>query len=72
MLNNYFKVSMPTEKIVIRKLKEVSYVYYRTRAYRNAKGQPTNDTVLIGKKDQETGMLIPNKRYYEIYHIKPG
>ena len=58
---------MPTEKIVIRKQRDVSYVYYRTRAYRNAKGQPTNDTVLIGKKDPETGLLIPNQRYYEIY-----
>ena len=71
MLNNIFKVPMPTEKIVIRKQKEISYVYYRTRAYRNAKGQPTNDTVLIGKKDPDTGLLIPNKKYYEIYDAKP-
>lgn len=71
MLNNNLKVPMPTEKIVIRKQKEISYVYYRTRVYRNAKGQPTNDTVLIGKKDPETGLLIPNNRYYEIYDIEP-
>ncbi|MCX7747327.1 MAG: transposase [Clostridia bacterium] len=71
MLNDNIKVPMPTERIVIRKLKDIYYVYYRTRAYRNAKGQPTNDTVLIGKKDLESGMLIPNKKYYEIYDIKP-
>lgn len=71
MLNDTYKVPMPTDKIVIRKQKDIEYVYYRTRAYRNAKGQPTNDTVLIGKKDTDTGMLIPNKRYYEIYSIKP-
>lgn len=71
MLNDYYKVPMPTEKIVIRKQKTNSYVYYRTRVYRNAKGQPTNDTVLIGKKDLESGMLIPNKKYYEIYGIEP-
>jgi len=69
MLNNNLKVPMPTEKIVIRKQKEIIYIYYRTRAYRNAKGQPTNDTVLIGKKDLETGMLIPNNKYYEIYNV---
>lgn len=69
MLNNNFKVPMPTEKIVIRKQKEISYVYYRTRAYRNTKGQPTNDTVLIGRKDAETGLLIPNNKYYEIYNV---
>lgn len=70
MLNDNFKVPMPTEKIVIRKQKDISYVYYRTRAYRNAKGQPTNDTVLIGKKDPDTGLLVPNKKYYEIYESK--
>jgi transposase len=72
MLNNNFKVPMPTEKIVTRKQKEISYVYYRTRVYRNSKGQPTNDTVLIGKIDSETGLLIPNKKYYEIYGIQPS
>lgn len=71
MLNNNIKIPMPTEKIVLRKQKDISYVYYRTRAYRNAKGQPTNDTVLIGKKDPESGMLIPNRKYYEIYGIEP-
>jgi len=71
MLNNKFQVPMPTEKIVTRKQKDVLYVYYRTRAYRNTKGQPTNNTVLIGKKDNETGMLIPNKKYYEIYNEEP-
>lgn len=71
MLNDNIKVPMPDEKIVVRKKKHISYVYYRTRVYRNAKGQPTNDTVLIGKKDEESGMLIPNKKYYELYGIKP-
>lgn len=71
MLNDNFKVPMPTEKIVIRKQKANLYVYYRTRVYRNAKGQPTNDTVLIGKKDLQSGMLIPNKKYYEIFNINP-
>ena len=71
MLNDNIKVPMPTEKIVIRKQKEKIYVYYRTRVYRNAKGQPTNDTVLIGKKDPTSEMLIPNKKYFEIYGLEP-
>jgi len=61
------KVPMPSNKIIIRKQKEKEYVYYRTRVYRNAKGQPTNDTVLIGRKDIETGLLIPNNKYYELF-----
>ena len=71
MLNNNIMEPMPKEKIVMRRQKDITYVYYRTRAYRNTKGQPTNDTVLIGKKDNDTGMLIPNKRYYEIYNLNP-
>jgi len=67
MLNDMYKVEMPLEKIVLRKVKEKHYVYYVVRSYRNDKGQPTNDTVLIGKKDIETGMLIPNKKYFSIY-----
>ncbi len=71
MLNNNIKVKMPDKKTVTRKRNETLYIYYRTRAYRNEKGQPTNDTVLIGKKDIATGMLIPNKKYYEIYDTEP-
>lgn len=70
MLNKNIKVPMPSEKIVMRKQKHILYVYYRTRAYRNAKGQPTNDTVLIGKKDPETGLLIPNQKYYQIFDLE--
>jgi hypothetical protein len=70
MLNDNIMVKMPDKKTVTRKRNETLYIYYRTRAYRNEKGQPTNDTVLIGKKDMATGMLIPNKKYYEIYDIE--
>ena len=43
------------------------YIHYTLRAYRNEKGQPTSDRVSIGKLDLETGMLIPNNRYYELF-----
>lgn len=61
------KVPLPRRGIVKYKNKGVTYAYYITRIYRNEKGQPTNDRVSIGKIDEETGMLIPNRNYYEIY-----
>lgn len=67
MLDDSKKVPMPEKKVVTRRQKDKVYVYYCIRAYRNDKGQPTNDTVLIGRKDPDTGMLIPNKRYYSIF-----
>jgi transposase len=42
------------------------------RYYRNAKGQPTNDRILIGKLDRETGKLIPNSKYWELYDTHQG
>src|SRR5215469_11863674 len=42
------------------------YVYYTLRAYRNKNGKPTSDEVAIGKKAPETGMLIPNRKYFEL------
>jgi len=61
-------VAMPESKVVFRtKPDGASYVYYRTRTYRNTKGQPTNDVVAIGKRDPKTGKLIPNPRYFEFF-----
>lgn len=45
--------------------KNAVYVQYTIRAYRNEKGKPTSERVSIGKEDPETGMLIPNRNYYE-------
>ena len=66
-LDNSVKVPLPGQGIVKYKSGDVVYVYYITRIYRNEKGKPTNDRISIGKIDPETGMLIPNKNYYEIY-----
>ena len=46
-------------------------MYYVTAAYRNEKGKPTCDRTSIGRLDEETGKLIPNRNYYEIYLKKP-
>lgn len=66
-LNPNHQVPLPERGIIKYKSKNTTYVYHITRIYRNEKGRPTNDRVSIGKIDNETGMLIPNKNYYEIY-----
>jgi transposase len=70
-LNRSIQVPMPTKLVTIRKQKEKQYVYYRTRIYRNEKGQPTSDVVLIGRKDPSTGNLIPNSTYYKYFGGTP-
>ena len=59
-------VPMPKKKITYKKgPRGTLYVYYTLRAYRNAQGKPTSDEVSIGKKDFETGGLIPNANYFK-------
>jgi transposase len=71
-LNNK-SVPMPKKKITYKKASNGKiYVYYTLRAYRNKNGKPTSEEIAIGKKNIETGELIPNSRYYEIFpNIKP-
>lgn len=66
-LDSNVQVPLPDKKIVKHKIGDVTYAYLITRAYRNEAGKPTNDRVSIGKIDNKTGMLIPNRNYYEIY-----
>ena len=63
-LNKDVLVEMPAHCVRTKKDKAV-YVQYTIRAYRNEKGKPTSERVSIGKEDPETGMLIPNRNYYE-------
>lgn len=69
-LNSYSMVEMPESKITINSSNKsgIPYVYYTKRAYRNSKGQPTSEKVLIGKKNLENGLLVPNKNYYDIFN----
>ena len=63
-------VEMPSKRVTFKKAPNGNgtiYAYYTVRAYRNKKGKPTSDEVAIGKRDPETGMLIPNRRYFEIF-----
>ena len=68
----HLRVPMPKKKITYKRgSKGTKYVYYTLRAYRNDKGKPTSDEVSIGKKDLETGELIPNKNYFKYFSEKP-
>ena len=60
-------VPRPERGTVLRTVSGKTYVYYATAVYRNEKGQPTCERSSIGRLDEETGMLIPNRNYYEIY-----
>ena len=64
-------VDLPEHCIAYKKVSGKTYVYYVTATYRNAKGQPTCDRSSIGRLDEETGKLIPNHNYYEIYLKEP-
>ena len=66
------KVPLPEHGVVKKRMGDKTYIYYATAVYRNEKGQPTADRVSIGRYDDETGMLIPNRNYYEIYLKKPA
>lgn len=61
-------VDMPEKKIYKQKrYGDKVYVYYITRAYRNANGKPTSDSIMIGMEDTESGKLIPNQNFFKVY-----
>ncbi|MDR3186278.1 MAG: transposase [Christensenellaceae bacterium] len=47
------------------------YVYHVGKGYRNKKGQPTSDQILIGRLDESSGRLTPNDTYFQFYDEKP-
>ena len=61
-------VDLPKKRITYKKGPNgTKYVYYTIRSYRNAQGKPTSDEKSIGKLDEATGKLIPNRNYYELF-----
>jgi hypothetical protein len=60
-------VELPDSGITVARCGKYRPVYKVHRSYRNEKGKPTNDRVIIGKLDLETGKLIPNNNYYQYY-----
>jgi hypothetical protein len=69
-LNSKIKVDLPDEGVIVRRSGAYPTVYKVIRSYRNAKGQPTNERVTIGKLDPSSGRLIPNEAYYLHYPRK--
>jgi len=68
MLDINFKVPMPTKKALEKKRPNGStYIYYNISSFRNKQGKPASVQIAIGKKDEETGQLIPNTRYFDIF-----
>ena len=63
-LDRNVQVELPKHGIAYKKVSGKTYVYYVTAAYRNEKGKPTCDRTSIGRLDEETGKLIPNRNYY--------
>ena len=70
MLNEEIKVSLPEKGIAYKRVSGKTYVYYVTETYRNEQGKPTCKRVSIGKLDEASNLLIPNRNYYEIYMQK--
>ena len=66
-LDNAVKVDLPEKGIVKQKVGNAVYAYYTLRAYRNDKGKPTSERISLGKIDEGTGKLMPNRNYYELY-----
>ncbi|MEG2259730.1 MAG: transposase, partial [Oscillospiraceae bacterium] len=71
-LNENVQVALPEHCIAYKKVSGKTYVYYVTASYRNEKGKPTCERSAIGRLCEETGKLIPNRNYYEIYLKQPA
>ena len=69
-LLKHVKVPMPKKGCVIKVSGNSFYVYYATNYYRDNNGAPRTTRALIGKKDNETGNLIPNDKYFELFKIE--
>ena len=57
--------------IKIAGAKSERYVYKHIKYFRNAEGKPRNKSKAIGKFDIDTGKMIPNANYFDLYNIDP-
>lgn len=71
-LDNSILVDLPEHGIAYKKVSGKTYVYYVTATYRNKNGNPTCDRSSIGRLDEASGKLVPNRNYYEIYLKQPA
>ena len=55
------------------KIGKSTYIYLKTRYYRNSDKKSRTDRTAIGKLNPETDKLIPNENYFKVYHLPfPG
>jgi hypothetical protein len=66
------QVEMPRTGVTIRRSGPYHTVFKRIKSFRNDKGTPCSERVIIGKMDPDTGKLIPNDRYWEYYPLESG
>jgi transposase len=65
-------VDIPTDDGVHVKTagaKGEKYVYKHVKYYRDDNGKPRNKSKAIGKYDTDSGQMIPNSNYFELYNI---
>lgn len=70
MLDNRVKVDLPEKGIVKVHTGGMTYVQYTVCSAKTKAGKPTGKRVVIGKLDEESGKLIPNRNYYELFGEK--
>ena len=67
---NFEPVPLPNSNVSISTVGKYKYAYHIGKGYRNSNGKPTSVRTAIGKLD-DSGMLIPNENYFEIYQKTP-
>lgn len=71
MLKN-IKVEIPKKGCIINanNVGGIPYVYFATKYYRDENGRPRTTRISIGRKDENTGLLIPNDNYFELFDVE--
>jgi transposase len=59
---------MPEKDVIIRTIGDYNPVYTKVRPIKEGVATPPKIWVAIGKLNKENGKLIPNGKYWEIYH----
>ena len=68
-------VPIPKEKgvhIKVAGAKREKYVYKYVKYFRNEEGKPRNRAKAIGKVAGKSGMMTPNRNYFELFQVEPS
>lgn len=50
-----------------QKKNNVSYIYFYTNFFRSQTGKSRNKSLCIGKEDNKTGKIFPNKKFFDLF-----